>query len=83
MGVPNKSTTLGKEPIMSLLADYSNSGVMSEDFLSLEPKDRLIIAERFMQYVIPKMQATAVELNLGDKHKTIEDRLTELAGDDE
>ncbi len=81
-GTPNKSTLLGKEVIVSLLADYSNSGLMTSDFMALDPKDRLVIAERLMQYTMPKMQSTAVDITTGDKEKTIEDRLAELAGDD-
>lgn len=82
-GTPNKSTTLGKEVIVTLLSDYSNSGLMTSDFMALDPKDRLVIAERLLQYTMPKMQATAIDLNSGDKDKTIEDRLAELAGSDE
>lgn len=82
-GTPNKSTTLGKEVIVSLLADYSNSGLMTSDFMALDPKDRLVIAERLMHYTMPKMQATAIDLNTGNREKTIEDRLAELAGEDE
>ena len=82
-GTPNKSTMLGKEIIVSLLAEYSNSGLMTSDFMALDPKDRLVIAERLMQYTMPKMQATANDLTAGDREKTIEDRLAELAGEDE
>lgn len=82
-GTPNKSTMLGKEVIVSLLSDYSESGLMLSDFMALDPKDRLVIAERLMQYTMPKMQATAIDLTTGDKEKTIEDRLAELAGDDQ
>lgn len=82
-GTPNKSTTLGKEVIVSLLADYSNSGLMTSDFMALDPKDRLSIAEKLMQYTMPKMQATAIDLSTGDHEKTIEDRLAELAGENE
>ncbi len=82
-GTPNKATMLGKEVIVSLLSDYSNSGLMASDFMALDPKDRLVIAERLMQYTMPKMQATAIDLNTGEKEKTIEDRLAELAGEDE
>lgn len=82
-GTPNKSTMLGKEVIVSLLADYSESGLMTSDFMALDPKDRLIIAERLMQYTMPKMQATAIDLTTGDQEKTIEDRLAELAGEEE
>lgn len=81
-GTPNKSTTLGKEVIVSLLSDYANSGLMTSDFEALDPKDRLVIAERLMQYTMPKMQSTAVDITTGDREKTIEDRLAELAGED-
>jgi len=82
-GTPNKSTVLGKEVIVSLLADYSDSGLMTSDFMALDPKDRLVIAERLMQYTMPKMQSTAVDITTGDREKTIEDRLAELACEDE
>lgn len=82
-GTPNKSTTLGKEVIVSLLSDYADSGLMTADFMALEPKDRLVIAERLMQYTMPKMQSTAVDLSAAGREKTIEDRLSELAGEEE
>lgn len=74
---------LGKEVIVSLLSDYSESGLMASDFMALDPKDRLVIAERLMQYYMPKMQATAIDLTTGEKEKTIEDRLAELVGEDQ
>lgn len=82
-GTPNKATTLGKEVIVSLLSDYAESGLMSKDFMAIEPKDRLVIAERLMQYTMPKMQSTAVDISTGDKEKTIDDRLVALAGEDD
>lgn len=67
---------------MKLLSEYSSSGLMSSDFAALEPKDRLAVAEKLMQYVMPKMQSTAIDLNATDGKKTIEDTLAELAGED-
>lgn len=61
-GTPNRATATIRDTISTLLSDYQQSGRMSEDFLKLEPRDRLIIAERLMNYVAPKMQATAVDL---------------------
>lgn len=79
-GTPNKTTTLGKDVIVSLLSDYSASGLMATDFAALEPKDRLIIAERLMQYALPKMQTTSVDISTSETDSTIEDRLSQLAG---
>ncbi len=78
-GTPNKSTVLGKEAIVSLLSDYNASGLMLSDFKELEPKDRLVIAEKMMQYVMPKMQSTSVDINEKAVHITIEDQLKELS----
>lgn len=82
-GTPNKSTVMGKEAIVSLLSDYSASGLMASDFMTLDPKDRLLIAEKLMQYTMPKMQATAIDLKTSEHEKTIEDRLVELAGEED
>lgn len=82
-GSLNKSTMLGKAAIVELLADYNNSGLMASDFAQLEPKDRLLIVEKLMQYTMPKMQSTAIDIVDTEKKKTIEDTLSELAGDDD
>lgn len=78
-GTPNKTTTATKEVIANLLTKYSNNGQMSDDFNALDPKDRLMVAERLMQYVMPKMQATAIGIEGGEKKITIESRLIELS----
>jgi len=56
---------------------------MSSDFTKLGPKDRLSIAEKLMQYVMPKMQSTSIDLNTEEKSKTIEDMLYDLSGETE
>lgn len=78
-GTPNKTTVINRNLITSMLAAYSESGEMGRDFNSLDPKDRLQIAEKMMQYVMPKIQAVAVDIAGGGKKITIEDRLLELS----
>lgn len=78
-GTPNKATVMNKQLINNLLADYSDSGLMSKDFMSLEAKDRMTIAEKLMQYVMPKMQSTSVDLAVTDEKKTLESTLNELS----
>ena len=78
-GTPNKTTTLTKQVISLLLSDYSDSGLMAQDFMELEPRDRFSMAEKLMNYVMPKMQSTAVDLNATVTNKTIEDELARLA----
>lgn len=77
-GTPNKATMMGKKFIQDFLSSYSNSGLMESDFASLEPKDRLYVAEKFVQYIMPKMQSVAVA-GENEKPVTIEARLKELA----
>jgi hypothetical protein len=62
-----------------MLANYKDSGLMDSDFLQLDPKDRLAIAEKLMQYTMPKIQSVEVDLAEGLKKRTIEDKLLELS----
>lgn len=79
-GTPNKVTTMSKEVIASLLTNYSESGLMIKDFALLEAKDRMTIAERLMQYVIPKMSSIDADVtSKSESEKNIEDKLKELS----
>ena len=80
-GTPNKATSLTKATISQLLSEYHESGLMFKDFKALESKDRLMIVEKLMQYTMPKMQSTSVDLSVEEGKKTIADTLTELAGE--
>jgi hypothetical protein len=78
-GTPNKTTALNKSIITQMLAQYNDSGLMSSDFLSLDAKDRITIAERLMQYVMPKIQAVDMNVAAEVKERTIEDKLIALS----
>lgn len=70
-GSPNKVTSAVKECISKMLTDYTNSETFLKDFAGLEPKERLMIAEKLMNYVVPKMQSVAVEDVNKDKNSTV------------
>ena len=70
-GSPNKVTSAVKDCISKMLTDYTNSEQFMKDFAELEPKERLMIAERLMNYVVPKMQSVAVEDTNKDKNSTV------------
>ena len=53
-GAKNKITKDVKAFISKLLDD--NAETIERDFLQLEPKDRLLLTEKFFQYLIPKQQ---------------------------
>lgn len=76
-GAPNKVTTTQREWLARLIDN--NRERIEQDINLLEPKDRLLILERLMQYSIPKLQAvqTRVELNtLTDEQ--IDNMITEI-----
>ncbi len=53
-GVPNKVTGTLKDFIASLI--NQNRVQIEKDLVSLTPKERLQIIEKFMQYVLPKQR---------------------------
>lgn len=88
-GTPNKVQHGMKEAAIRLLTMYSAQqepskdneegySLMEQDFLALDPKDRIAMSEKFMQYTTPKMQAVAIT---GDEEKpvTIENVLRKQA----
>ena len=58
-GVPNRTTKDIREFIAKLIDD--NMGRIQADLDSLDPKDRLVMIEKLMQYCVPKMQSVAIE----------------------
>lgn len=54
-GTPNKVTTTLKEWITKLI--NGNRKQIERDFKQLSARDRLLIVERLLPYVIPKQQA--------------------------
>lgn len=78
-GTPNKAPTPVKSIITNILTEYSNSGKMKEDFDKLDPKDRMAIAEKLSQYVMPKIQAVSVDLESNISKITIEQELINLS----
>ena len=58
-GTPNKVTGTLKEWLEDILNE--NRQQIKEDLAALKPKDRLLIIEKLLQYVIPK-QKTELEI---------------------
>lgn len=60
-GKPNKVTLDMRQWLSAVLE--KNRSQMEKDLKALEPKERLQILERLMQYVIPKQQAVSAEVD--------------------
>lgn len=81
-GTPNKATATVRGAIAKMLDDYFNSATFEQDIAQLEPKDRVAAIEKFTAYAVPKLQATTLDMVVESK-KTIEDKLAELADEEE
>jgi uncharacterized protein (UPF0305 family) len=60
-GTPNKLTSSVREWLSELID--KNREQIERDIEQLDPKDRLQVLERLMQYVIPKQQAVRADVD--------------------
>lgn len=72
-GKPNKITADVRQWLAELID--GNRAQVKKDLKKLSPKDRLQIIEKFMQYVVPKQQATTLEI---DYSKMTEEQLNNI-----
>lgn len=64
-GTPNRATSDIRTFVKNMLDD--NMYKLQADFDSLEPKDRLMMFERLLQYVIPKKREEEIVENVHDE----------------
>lgn len=79
-GIPNKLTTNVKEVISSILAKYTNESEENnfyDDFKNLDGNDRVKVALKMMEFVVPKLQRTTIEDNTTRKRE-IDDVIAKL-----
>ena len=87
--VPALTKEVNREAIGSFLSKYINEPKesvnpgMEKDWELLDPKDRIMVAERMMQYVVPKVQATQLEVaDNGRKQSSLELTLKQMSKPD-
>ena len=61
-GKPNKVTVEMRTWLAGLID--KNRRQFESDLNQLEPKDRLVIIERLLQYTVPKLQAVQAQIDL-------------------
>ena len=90
-GTPNKVTTMSKAVIQDIVSNYflseegSDNGFgknFIEDLGMLDAKERIDVMIKLNSFVIPKPQSVSVDFN-NEKKITIEEKLTELAQENE
>lgn len=81
-GTPNRTTKVMRQWLSNFVR--KNKRTMQNDLDALEPKDRLIMLEKFMGYVIPKQQAVKAEISAltDDEIKDVVDNLLSEIDDD-
>lgn len=83
-GKPNKITQDVRQWLSTVID--KNRRQIERDLKALEPKERLQMLEKLMQYVIPKQQAVSAEVDIStltdEQLNTIINRLTEGIDDD-
>lgn len=84
-GTPNKITALAKGMIEKWLETHNTipegdvMPLIMQDFLELDPKDRVKVSMEFIKIIMPRN----ISIDDNEIHLTIEDKLVELAGDEE
>lgn len=78
-GEPNNRNVDIRTRIKQLLELYIDSDQMAQDFATLEPKDRLLIADKLLDRIVPKLQATAIDLSQSPADTALEQRLSSLS----
>ena len=79
-GTPNKATTITRE-ILNDIAEGLRPNI-ARDLEALEPKDRLQIWLKLIEFVVPKL--SSVDMNLtAPQIQSIEDTLIRLSQDNE
>lgn len=80
-GTPNKTTHEIRTVIAKMIDDYYYSEKFAKDIEELEPRERVQAMEKLLQYSLPKLQNTTLDVAMEKKH-TIEDRLIELSDEE-
>lgn len=63
-GSPNKATTEVRQWLSRLIE--KNKRQIERDLKAIEPKDRLLILEKFMSYTVPKMQSIQAQVDFNN-----------------
>jgi len=75
-GTPNRITGDLKKWVDELL--NNNLSTIEKDLEQLEPKDRILIFERFLQYAIPRQQQISVEAQIQAEYDAMERLLNNM-----
>ena len=69
-GKPNRLTSSLRDKIQMIVNNRIDN--IDSDLEGLEPKDRIVILERLIQYIIPKQQAITVEAQIQAEYASLE-----------
>lgn len=79
-GRPNRLTKEVKGIIKDILEDYANGNMdynFRDDFMQMEPGDRVKTAVKMAEFIVPKLQRTQLEDNT-TRTRRIDDVISQL-----
>lgn len=82
-GTPNKTTSRLRELLAEQWKKYHESGQFEADLKALDPHSRALLMEKYAAYLAPKMKSVDLDVTGSVDMKTIEDRLAELAEEED
>lgn len=71
IGAANNISTVIKEQIDAILTSKFTTDQIEQDIATLEPKDRLTVYLKLLEYSIPKMKASDIKLDIVPKKPMI------------
>jgi hypothetical protein len=74
------NTTITKEDLAGIIAEYHSSGLFEQDLAELDASQRMNVMLRLYEFVLPKLKAVSADVNAAAS-VTIEDRLAALAAE--
>lgn len=71
-------TDATRDAIGMMIDDYIDSGLMSKDFIALDPKDRIVVLDKLLRYRLPQLSAVDVNATVATK-SDLDEELRTLA----
>lgn len=70
--------TFTQDTILQILSNYSDSGRLEQDFYSITPDKRLALAEKLIDYALPKIKSVEAEPAVSESGASLSERLNKV-----
>lgn len=70
--------TFTQDTILQILSNYSDSGRLEQDFYAITPDKRLALAEKLIDYALPKIKSVEAEPAGSESVASLSERLNKV-----